>query len=308
MVTAKKSGPHKTANSMTALESRFNVARSRLGPQRQKLIRSVLDNSEQTCFLSSRELGKLYDVDAATIVRAVQALGYSGFADFTFDLRQHFLAHITPYTALKAATREKRSVADLVDHGLDKSLDNINALRSDLDRNRVVEFAKLIHRSEKILVVAADFAFSLAHHLAYGLIVLGIDAESPPGSEGNLLHKVKLLTNKDLLIAISFGQCLRVTVESLQKATAQGVPTFGITDSSTTPIARYSDNHFIVASVSPSFMNTYAAPMALLNAILIACAHVDPKRSLTQLKSTNREYLSGMRWYRERKLPQKRRD
>ncbi|MCI0616825.1 hypothetical protein L0244_27925, partial [bacterium] len=88
MAIAKKSG----TNLMTALESRFNVARSRLGPQRQKLIRSILDNSEETCFLSSRELGKLYDVDAATIVRAVQALGYSGFADFTFDLRQHFLA------------------------------------------------------------------------------------------------------------------------------------------------------------------------------------------------------------------------
>ena len=308
MITTKKGGSTQTANSMTALESRFNVARSRLGTQREKLIRSILDNSEETCFLSSRELAKLYDVDAATIVRAVQALGYSGFADFTFDLRQHFLAHITPYTALKAATREKRSVADLIDHGLDKSLDNINALRSDLDRNRVVEFAKLVHRSEKILVVAADFASSLAHHLAYGLMVLGIDAEAPPGSEGNLQHKVKLLTEKDLLIAISFGQCLRVTVEALQKARKQGVPTFGITDSSTTPIARYSDDHFIVAATSPSFMNTYAAPMALLNAILIACAHVNPKRSLTQLKSTNREYLSGMRWYRERKLPQKRRD
>jgi hypothetical protein len=39
--------------------------------------------------------------------------------------------------------------------------------------------------------------------------------------------------------------------------------------------------------------------MALISAILVACAHLDPKRSLTGLKQTDREYLSGARWYRE---------
>jgi hypothetical protein len=41
--------------------------------------------------------------------------------------------------------------------------------------------------------------------------------------------------------------------------------------------------------------------MALINAIHVACAHLDPKRSLTQLKPTDKEYLSGARWYREAK-------
>src|SRR5215510_5292035 len=113
------------AGSPTALESRFAEARSRLGPQRQQLIRSIIDHCEETCFLSSRELAKRYNVDAATVVRTVQALGYEGFADFTVDLRQHFVARITPYTVLKAATREKRSVADHIDHSLEKALDNL---------------------------------------------------------------------------------------------------------------------------------------------------------------------------------------
>jgi DNA-binding MarR family transcriptional regulator len=90
----------------TALESRFAEARSQLGPHRQQLIRAILENCEETCFLSSRELAKRYSVDAATVVRTVQALGYKGFADFSVDLRQHFMTRITPYTALKAATRE----------------------------------------------------------------------------------------------------------------------------------------------------------------------------------------------------------
>src|ERR1043165_7850609 len=105
----------------TAIETRFAEAQSRLGPHRQQLIRAILDHCEETCFLSSRELAKRYDVDAATVVRTVQALGYKGFADFSADLRQHLMTRITPYTALKAATSERKSIADHVDHSLDKA-------------------------------------------------------------------------------------------------------------------------------------------------------------------------------------------
>ena len=112
-------------------------------------------------------------------------LGYQSYADFSADLRQHFVTRITPYTALKAATREKRSVADHIDHALEKALDNINTLKSDLDRQRIIELAKLIKRSRRVLVVGLDFAASLAIYLAYGLSALGFDAEAPTGSTGN---------------------------------------------------------------------------------------------------------------------------
>ena len=285
----------------TAIEARFAEGQSRLGAHRQQLIRAIVDHCEETSFLSSRELAKRYGVDPATVVRTVQALGYKGFVDFSADLRQHLMTQITPYTVLKAATQERRSVADHVDHSLDKALDNLNLLRANLNRDGVVELAKLLHRSKRVLIVGADFAASLAYYFAYGLATLGFDAEAPVGSEGNLQHKVKLLSSKDLLIAISFGQCIRVTVEAVLRAHRQGVTTFGITDSDTTPIARYCDKHLIAGVFSPSFLNSYVAPMALINAIHVACAHLNPKRSLTQLKPTDKEYLSGGRWYREAK-------
>ena len=299
---APGSGQASLKGAPTALESRFAESQSRLGPGRQSLIRAILGNCEETFFLSSRELAKRYGVDAATVVRTVQAMGYKGFADFSVDLRRHFVTQITPYTVLKAATREKRSVADHIDQSLDKAIDNLNAVRSDLDRNRLIQLARLVHRSRRIMIIGVDFAESLSYYFAYGLTTLGYNAEAPTGSEGNIQHKVELLTQKDLLIAISFGQCLRVTVEAVLQASRQGVHTFGITDSETTPIARYCDAHLIAAVASPSFLNSYVAPMALINAVEVACAHLDPKRSLTKLKPTDKEYLSGPRWYRESKV------
>ena len=285
----------------TALDERFANARSKLNARRQRLVRDILDSAGETCFLSSREMAKRYHVDATTILRTTQVLGYKSFAEFSADLRHHFVARITPYTVLKAATREKRSVSDHVDQALDKALDNLNVLKSNLDKQKVIDLARTIKRSRHVLVVGLDFAASLSYYLAYGLLALGFDAEAPIGSSGNLQYKVEVLTSKDVLIAISFGQCLRDTVEAVQRARKQGVPTFGITDSNTSPIARYCDAYLIAPVVSPSFLNSYVAPMAAISAVHVACAHIDPNRSLSRLRPTDREYASGHRWYRESK-------
>ena len=99
--------------SPTSLEVRF--AQSQLSRSRRQLIRAILDSHEEAFFLSSREMARRYNVDAATLVRTIQALGYERFADFAADLRHHFVKQITPYAVLKAATRENRSVADHMD-------------------------------------------------------------------------------------------------------------------------------------------------------------------------------------------------
>jgi DNA-binding MurR/RpiR family transcriptional regulator len=90
-------------------------------------------------------------------------------------------------------------------------------------------------------------------------------------------------------------------VDSVLRAKRQGVPTVRITDSDTTPIARYADNHVVTLVASPSFLNSYVAPMAAIKRFTSACAHIDPKSSLTRLRPTDREYASGTRWYRETK-------
>jgi DNA-binding MurR/RpiR family transcriptional regulator len=149
------------------------------------------------------------------------------------------------------------------------------------------------------LVVGVDLAASLAWFLAYGLTPLGFDAHAPVGSTGNLQHKIDLLTEKDLLVAISFGRCLRETVEAVQRAHGRGVPTFGITDSDTTPIALHCDHYVVASTSSPSFTGSYVAPMALLNTIIVACAHLRPKRALAMLSRTEQEYRTGTRWYQE---------
>jgi DNA-binding MurR/RpiR family transcriptional regulator len=281
----------------TPLEIRFAKSQAKLSGSRKKMLGMILENPGDTFFLSSRDLAKRYDVDAATIVRTIQALGYGKFAEFAADLRSHFIMRITPYTALKAASQERRSPADRIRHGVEMDLRNMQSLRTTLDPERIITLSKLVKRARRIMVVGIDLAASLSWHLAYGLVHLGFPADAPVGGTGNVQRRVRTLTSKDLLIAISFGQCLRETVEAAMRAKKQGVPTFGITDSERTPIARVCDNFCVASVASPSFGSSYVAPMSVLGAILIACAHTQTSRTLALLRRSAEEDSADHRWY-----------
>jgi DNA-binding MurR/RpiR family transcriptional regulator len=291
------------ADGGTHLEARFLDSKTHLSSSRQRLLNQILEEADETFFLSSREMANRYGVDAATIVRTVQAMGYQKFADFSRDLRNHFVTQITPYTAMRAATQRSRSVADYVHQSIEKDLENLNSLKTSLDVDKVIELAKQIHVTRRIIIVGIDFAASLAISLAYGLLRLGCDAEAPVGTSGLVQNKISIMTGKDMLIAISFGRCLRETVEATKRARQRGVPTFGITDSDKTPIGRFCDQHLITSTGRSSFIDSYVAPVAAINAILIACAHTQPKRSLKLLEQFDRESASVARWYEENGEP-----
>jgi len=282
---------------LTALELRFSKAQHTLNASRRTLLQMILENPGDTFFLSSRELAKRYQVNAATIVRTIQALGYRRFEQFAAELRAHFITKITPYTALKAAILEKRTTADYIRQSLEMDIRNLHSLRTSLDPQKVIALSKQVKRARRILVIGIDLAAGLSWHLSYGLMSMGLPAEAPIGSTGNIRRRVGTLTPKDLLIAISFGRCLRETVEAALQAKRQRVPTFGITDSEQSPIAQACDNSCIAPVVSPLFANSYTAPMSILGTILVACAHTRTARTLNLLRQIEEDDRAGHRWY-----------
>jgi DNA-binding MurR/RpiR family transcriptional regulator len=281
----------------SALEDRYAKFQDKLNPSRRRLLRMILENPEDTYFLSSREMAARYQVDAATVVRTIQVLGYRKFAEFVSDLRTHFVTRITPYTVLKAASREKKTVADHILRGLEIDMHNLQALQTTIDTERIQALSKVVKNAQRILIIGIDLAAALSWYFSYGLMSLGFAAEAPVGSTGNVQRRVRTLTRRDLLIAISFGQCLRDTVEAAQRAKNQGTPTFGITDSQSTPIARVCDESFIVSVASSSFGGSYVAATALIEAILVACAQTQTSRSLQLLRRSEEEDRADHRWF-----------
>ena len=297
--TAGDGNSQTAASARSPLGIRFDEAQPGLSSTRQRLLRQILEESNETFFLSSREMGKRYNVNPATIIRTIQALGYEKFADFANDLREHFVTKITPYHAMKAAVATDQSVTDRVRQSVEKDLANLNEFRANLNVDQYLEIANRISLARRVTVIGVDFAASLAWLLAYGLLRLGFDADAPIGSSGVIQNRMKIMTPKDLLIAISFGRGLRETIEAVKGARRRNIPSIGITDGDTTPTAKYCDTYIVASTSRSSFIDSYVAPTAAMNAILVACAHSQSERSLEHLRQFEEEYFSSTRWYEE---------
>lgn len=295
-----RSGPSNHNAPSTALEEKFDRAGANLSVSRRRLIQKILDDSEDTYFLSSRELAKRYKVDVGTVVRTTQALGYKRYADFASDLRAHFVLRINPYTIMKAAASHgRRSVSDHLRGCIELGANNLSALRSTLDTKKVLDIARRISRARRIVVVGVDLAATLAYYFSYMLVAYGgFDAEAPIGSAAHFSQKINLLGPKDLLIAISFGRCLQTTVDAAIQARSRRVPTLGITDSDRSPIARFCHAALVTPTASAELSVSYVAPLSAIEAVLTACAYLNPKRTLAVLKrKEEEERQSNSRWY-----------
>lgn len=282
----------------SALLRRLEAAGPRLSAGRRQLVKGILANLSETVFLSSPELAARFQTDPATVVRTVQMLGYAGFGDFSRDLRHHFLADVNPYRVMEAEVSDHKGPADHVRRSLQLDLRNLQLAGDALDTRTLPKLGAALRRCRRVLVVAGDLEHCFADFLAYALSGLGIDASAPSG-EGLTLQRQRVLTASDACIGIAFRRCLRVPVEAMRAARTQGALTLAITDAATTPLARFAEHSLLAPIEGESFASSYVAPLAVINALLVACAHADAKATLEQLKPTDAEYGVGLRWYRE---------
>ena len=269
----------------TALERRLDEREGELNSTRRQLVQQIMTDSEETYFLSSRELAKRYNVDVGTVIRTTQAMGYKRYADFTSDLRSHFVVRITPYSIMKATSQKgRRSIADHIQDSIKLGTHNLGALQSQLEPRGVIEIAKRINNSNRIMVIGVDYAASLSYLFSYLLVAFGFDSEAPVGSAAVIQQKVSLLGPKDLLIAISFGRCLKITVAAAIQARDGGTFTVGITDHSRSPVARFCNACLITPTSSTELSVSYVAPVSAIEAVLTASVYLNPKRTLAVLK------------------------
>lgn len=288
-------------NGGSAFLQRLESAGDKLSGGRRQLVEGILANLPETVFLSSPELAARFQTDPATVVRTAQMLGYAGFGDFSRDLRSHFLTNVNPYRVMEAEASDRKGPADHVRRSLQRDAGSLRAVADAIDTHALTAIGSRLRRCRRVLVVAGDLEHSFAEFLAYALTGLGVDAAAPPG-EGLTLHRQRALTTHDACIGIAFRRCLRVPVEAVREARARGAFTLAITDATTTPLARSAEESLLAPIEGESFAGSYVATLAVINALLVACAHADVKDTLQRLKPTDAEYGVGLRWYRERRV------
>jgi DNA-binding MurR/RpiR family transcriptional regulator len=88
-----------------------------------------------------------------------------------------------------------------------------------------------------------------------------------------------------------------MTIEGIERARKNGAYCVGITDSMLSPLARFSNELFIVPINSLSFAASYVAPFALIDLITAGVGSLRRKQVVDRLKEADQEQKHGYRWY-----------
>jgi len=173
---------------------------------------------------------------------------------------------------------------------------NLQQLIETINRKQIVKLARRILKARQTLIVGIDLAGALSQYLEYVLLSVGLQARAATAGGGRLRNYLTSVNSRDLVIAITFRRGLRETVEAAREARAAGAYTVGLTDSQLSPLVGVCDEHILAPVASQSFAGSYVAPLALIDAIVIAMTKCDPAHSLKALGKINKEYESGNRW------------
>jgi len=272
-----------------------NERLEKLSQKRQEVIRPILEHPREYVLLSIRALAERLGTDPATVVRIVQGLGFASYRDFQHHLHELSLAFATSLDTMKAGDGDGGLPAH-VRISLEQDVKNLQGLKNTLETKRIVALAKRIYKARKILVLAGDLAEYLAHYLEYQLSILGLPVRSATSS-GRIAHLSRAVGKQDLVIAISFRRGLRQTVEGARLAREHGAHCVGVTDTYLSPLARECQEVFLASIESTSFIASYTAPIALLNAILATCGDYRREHTLKVASEIAAEQRQGFRWF-----------
>jgi DNA-binding MurR/RpiR family transcriptional regulator len=270
----------------------------RLVPSRQEIMRRILAEPRKYVLLSLRTASRQLKVDAATLLRTVQAIGFKRYHDFQQYLHDRSVAFSTALDAMEQSSDRGNGVEALIGKSIDRDIENLRQLRSSLDRANLVKLANRLHSARRILVFAGDMSRSLAMFLDYNLGTLGLNTVAAL-SPGEIVHRVQHVNSKDVVIAISYGRGLQQTVEGFRSAKHSGAFCVAISDTFLSPLATLADLFFVTSTEHVSYADSYAAGMSFTNALLVACANVHRRHSVFVLKKVAQEQRTGFRWYSE---------
>lgn len=267
----------------------------KLSLKRQEIIRPILEHPREYVLLSVRAMAKRLRTDPATVVRIVRGLGFPSYRDFQRHLHDLSIAFATSLDIMESSGKATSMPAH-VREALEQDLKNLQGLKNSLDAQRLVSLAKRFYNARRIVIIAGDLAAVLANYLEYQITLLGLPVFTAT-SAGRIAHLVRTVNQKDVVLAISFRRGLRQTVEGVHLAKERRAYCVGLTDTYVSPLARDCDEVFLASVESTAFGASYAAPIALVNAILSACGQYRRAQTINALKEIAEEQRKGFRWY-----------
>jgi len=221
------------------LRSRIRERWEGFSPAARAVCRSLAERSaEELLFLSAVELGAEAKTSNATVVRTVQALGYTGLAELKARIAAPFTRSNRP--ELRARKRVESSGGDLENlwqRVLAESMDRIELLQPTFSLDRYQQAVQLLLDANNTLTYGFGASFVAADHLTLILRRVGLRSSTLQAGGFRLADDLLGIGSGDVVVLFAPGRSV-VEVETLvDQARTVGASTVLITDDPASKLA-----------------------------------------------------------------------
>jgi len=243
----------------------------------------ILHEYEKAAFLTAARLGAKVGVSESTVVRFAMALGYEGYPEMQQILQDMVRSKLTTVDRLLGSVDGLEEHESALGKVMQQDIDNIRHTLQETSLDSFEQAIELILNARRIHVTGLRSASSLAMFLAISLNWTMGNTQALVSGVEDWLEQLAGLSHNDLLIAISFPRYTRKTVEMAEFAATRGAPVLAITDSVMSPLAKHATVVLTARSAIDSYVDSFTAPLSLINAILTVLGQRAPDRTVAAL-------------------------
>ncbi|MBP3794278.1 MAG: MurR/RpiR family transcriptional regulator [Ruminococcus sp.] len=230
----------------------------------------ILAHYDKAAFMTAQKLGKTVGVSESTVVRFATMLGCDGYPGLQRSLQDLMRSRLTAVQRIEVTSGQMNG-DDVLDRVLNLDIDRIRRtleVTSKTDFNRAVD---QIISCNTIYIMGARSSAALAEFLGYYLSLVFPRVKIVPSiTTSELFERIMHIDERDVMIGISFPRYSRQTVKALDFAKHNGAKVIAVTDSASSPIAKYADSLLLARSDMASFVDSLVAPLSLINALIVA--------------------------------------
>ena len=253
----------------------------------------ILENYDKAAFMTASKLGRLVGVSESTVVRFASVLGYDGYPSMQRALQEMIRSRLTSTQRIQQAG-ELLDQQDVLGAVLNTDIENLRELEAQADREAFNNVVERIRKARNIYILGVRSSSFVAGYLNFYMHLLFENVTLvQSNAAGEILEQLFRIGPEDVLIAISFPRYSKVTINTVQFARDRGATIIAMTDNDLSPIYQMSDAALLAPCEMISFVDSMAAPVSVINALLLALANregADVSATFAELEDIWNEY------------------
>ncbi len=249
-------------------EERIRQDRPNMSKSFAKLADFLLDSYIKASFMTASELAHALNLDAATVVRFSQHLGYKGYPELLHEIRDKVRRNLL-YEPEQAS--QPNSLPGVVTSAMANLTHELDQMRLMLDIDSIEKLVIAIDKARRIILLVESPAQPAAYNLVYFLEQGGFPIYIARPGVIDFARTVHTASQQDLLLAIDVTGQSPFIARSLAEAKARNIPTAAIVGAASLPTAR-SATVVLAASEHPSSTSGMIVISAIIY-ILVEALH-----------------------------------